>query len=498
MYKKRKKKFKTITCFLLVLISLFFISCFNLNEVEIETTSSNDDEILISTKIPTTLKSKNNKSIREQDLEVALFEGLVEINESGKVIPSLCKGWRISTDGINYEFLLRDDITWSDGEKIKASDFVEFFKLLFSNNDDFNCEELYSIYGLENYKKGTADFQSVAIEAKEENILNIRLNKKDDDFLKKLAKPEYRLRKLNEPLDSYKKEFSTISYSGAYIIEKIEDDGSITLTENKDYILERNNKSNIRLVEEGEIEKDFAEYTVGKLDIIQNPMISAFQEGNLISNTTSSKSNNLTFMAINSTVGITKYLDFRKGIYTALSHSINNSYLLENNLARRDFKEITAEEVENNKIIPSNNEIVTNEEMIKKAEESSRNFFNVIPTDEKKQLTVIGLNNSENKILTEFIKEELKKYDIEVKIELVLEDELKMAVEKNKYNIYVGSVNLEEENLMEILKPLNLVYESGYNLFSLYRKYNLTCKSNKIKSLNLDYNGNLIFKNIII
>ena len=66
---------------------------------------------------------------------------------------------------------MRDDIKWNNEEKITAKDFEKFFEGLLSKNN-VNCEELYSIYGAEDYKKGLNNFSNVAIEAISHNIKN--------------------------------------------------------------------------------------------------------------------------------------------------------------------------------------------------------------------------------------------------------------------------------------------------------------------------------------
>ena len=48
------------------------------------------------------------------------------------------------------------------------------------------------------------------------------------------------------------------------------------------------------------------------------------------------------------------------------------------------------------------------------------------------------------------------------------------------------------------IKPVEGVLEKGYNLFSMYRKYDIWCKSDKVKKLYIDSNNNIIFKNISI
>jgi peptide/nickel transport system substrate-binding protein len=64
-----------------------------------------------------------------------VFNGLVQINDSLKVIPCIAKNWDISADGLLYSFHLRNDVYFHDdphfaggvGRKAIASDFVYSF-----------------------------------------------------------------------------------------------------------------------------------------------------------------------------------------------------------------------------------------------------------------------------------------------------------------------------------------------------------------------------------
>jgi len=50
-----------------------------------------------------------------------LFDCLVYQDEQGNISPWLAKSWEISEDGKTYTFHLRDDVTFSDGEKFNAA-----------------------------------------------------------------------------------------------------------------------------------------------------------------------------------------------------------------------------------------------------------------------------------------------------------------------------------------------------------------------------------------
>ena len=55
-------------------------------------------------------------------------EGLVTLDESGEPVPGSAEKWKVSEDGLRWEFTLRDDLRWADGEEMDASDFEALFR----------------------------------------------------------------------------------------------------------------------------------------------------------------------------------------------------------------------------------------------------------------------------------------------------------------------------------------------------------------------------------
>ena len=53
-----------------------------------------------------------------------LYEGLVVQNAKAEVVPGVAESWQVSDDGLKYTFKLRQDAKWSNGDPVKASDFV--------------------------------------------------------------------------------------------------------------------------------------------------------------------------------------------------------------------------------------------------------------------------------------------------------------------------------------------------------------------------------------
>ena len=53
-----------------------------------------------------------------------LFQGLLQVDRELNVVPAMADNMRVSDDGLEYLFRLREGVRWSDGEQVVADDFV--------------------------------------------------------------------------------------------------------------------------------------------------------------------------------------------------------------------------------------------------------------------------------------------------------------------------------------------------------------------------------------
>jgi peptide/nickel transport system substrate-binding protein len=60
----------------------------------------------------------------DRDLTSLVYSGLLKATPSGDFIPDLALRYSISDDGLEYDFVLKDDVTFSDGEPVTADDIV--------------------------------------------------------------------------------------------------------------------------------------------------------------------------------------------------------------------------------------------------------------------------------------------------------------------------------------------------------------------------------------
>ena len=90
-----------------------------------------------------------------------VFNRLVEMesDENGdiEILPSLAKSWEISDDGRTYTFRLRDDVNFSNGSPLTASDVEYTFTRLLTHPDSCNRDIADGILGAEALMNGVAD-----------------------------------------------------------------------------------------------------------------------------------------------------------------------------------------------------------------------------------------------------------------------------------------------------------------------------------------------------
>src|SRR5258708_6422343 len=82
-------------------------------------------------------------------VETNLMEGLTGIEINGadvRVTPALAEKWESDEGGLQYTFHLRDGVTWSDGQALKAQHFVDSFQRLLTSSGPWS-ESLFVIKG---------------------------------------------------------------------------------------------------------------------------------------------------------------------------------------------------------------------------------------------------------------------------------------------------------------------------------------------------------------
>ncbi len=87
-----------------------------------------------------------------------VFDRLVEVSVDRegrtKIVPSLAESWEISEDGYVYTFHLRQDVTYSNGSPLTASDVRYTMMRLLTNPDSCNQDVVSAVFGAEALREG--------------------------------------------------------------------------------------------------------------------------------------------------------------------------------------------------------------------------------------------------------------------------------------------------------------------------------------------------------
>ena len=115
----------------------------------------------------------------------ALLEGLCRNTVDGKPEPGMAARWDISPDRKTYTFHLRDGIRWSNGDPVKAEDFVYAWRRVLDPSvaADY-ASMLHIIRGAKAFNEGTSkDFGAVGIRALDGRTLEVVLESPTPYFI---------------------------------------------------------------------------------------------------------------------------------------------------------------------------------------------------------------------------------------------------------------------------------------------------------------------------
>ncbi len=107
----------------------------------------------------------------------ALFSGLLQEGPQMEILPDIAYHWEVLDGGRTYIFHLRQDARWSDGEPVKAADFLTAWRRqldpMFQASDPF---VLYGLRGAKDFHLGNAPAEELGMKALDEATLLVELN----------------------------------------------------------------------------------------------------------------------------------------------------------------------------------------------------------------------------------------------------------------------------------------------------------------------------------
>lgn len=426
---------KKFICYILILNLMFLSGCV---EKSIQGNKNQELRNYIVYNLgeaPEDLIMLKNHNIRQQDLLVNLFEGLVSVDEKGKINPALAESWSLSKDETCYTFKIRGNAKWSDGSDITADDFVDFFsKILSKDIENTYDQQLYYIFGAEDYRKGKCDFKNVAIRSIDKKNLEIRLNYPCNYFLNILSQPIYSLRKVDNNLKEWKNNYKNVVYSGSFVIDNISDNGDITLKKNAEYWNKDSVKSDEILVTcIDSNEAVLAAFENDKINLFTNPPISEFKGLSNSGKTETIPTYDSGLLIFNlKKEGIVKDINFRKAISVGVDRNTLANEILNDTVGAASA------------YIPPNVSDGMNGRFINKAffsknleKEKAQDLIKKSKYEQNKEtLNLIYLDTVENKKICEGIAKSLSE-NLKIKVECqgYGKEELADEIKKDNYDM---------------------------------------------------------------
>lgn len=176
---------------LLRLLLLFVSTLSFLSACTSEDESTSDNILKISVgAAPQTLDPHLVSGVPAIKVLEALSESLVDLDlDTYEIIPGAAESWLVSDDGLSYVFKLRKNARWSNGDRVRANDYVYAWRRAFMPSVGWlYALDYYFIVGAEAIHTGESkDLTTLGVRAIDESTLVFELNKPYPLFLKQLS-----------------------------------------------------------------------------------------------------------------------------------------------------------------------------------------------------------------------------------------------------------------------------------------------------------------------
>ncbi len=105
-----------------------------------------------------------------------LYEGLTSETPTGEVIPGVASSWTVEANGTQYTFQLRPDALWSNGQPVRAQDFVSAWRRVVDPTQGSPlADDLRIIAGASSIISGKSSPDSLGVSAPSDQVLVVKL-----------------------------------------------------------------------------------------------------------------------------------------------------------------------------------------------------------------------------------------------------------------------------------------------------------------------------------
>ena len=163
-----------------------------------------------------------------------LFETRME-DGVAREVGSLCTDYTVSEDGLTYTFTIRDDVTFSNGNPLTASDVQYTFERLLKAGEE-NMDIPEEIAGAEAVEDGSADSLE-GFQVTDDTHFSITLSSPNAGFIAELSAPAVSIvdQETMESVDGFGKEPEDTIGSGPYLVTEWVANDHYTLEYNPKY-----------------------------------------------------------------------------------------------------------------------------------------------------------------------------------------------------------------------------------------------------------------------
>ncbi|SHJ14939.1 peptide ABC transporter substrate-binding protein [Wenxinia saemankumensis] len=169
-----------------------------------------------------------------------LFEGLMNQDSEGNVVPGVATGYEVSDDGMTYTFTLRDDARWSNGEPVTAGDFVYSWQRAADPATASEYQWYMGLMAIENVDAvmaGEMEPSELGVTAVDDHTLEVRLSQPLPYFAQMVTHtttfpvPQATIEEFG---DAWTQPGNMVS-NGAYVLSERVPQERIVLTKNPEY-----------------------------------------------------------------------------------------------------------------------------------------------------------------------------------------------------------------------------------------------------------------------
>lgn len=119
------------------------------------------------------------EDVSGSDVGRNLFEGLLNQDAEGNVVPGVASSFDVSEDGLTYTFHLRPEAKWSDGQPVTAGDFVYSWRRAADPATASEYQWYMGLMALENVEEvmaGSMPTDALGVTALDDHTLEARLH----------------------------------------------------------------------------------------------------------------------------------------------------------------------------------------------------------------------------------------------------------------------------------------------------------------------------------